>query len=310
MDAYIRGKEKYDPLSELPNNNFSLDSIYRQIQDIYHPTIQDYRFIQNFLWNGERKNLERLRDMEPRMRSLKIIGDTPEEFPQSGSVHVNRNINDRENCILIYATYNLAYQRGLKRLLKLIMESDYKGHVLYRAGGWPDAEGGSLVLSHVPYAFKVSFFKEAERKGFKRVLWLDTSVVPVASLNTIFDMIKEKGYFAMENTRMVGPHMCPEAAVYFGLNLQQTFHIRSCSAGLFGVDFTNPKAHAVLDRWYRAAHDDDAFFSARSDQNALSIILFQSNFDELISMDRLPHTEQEITSDSLFWLDREGVLFP
>ena len=115
-------------------------------------------------------------------------------------------------------------------------------------------EGGApLALSHVPYAFKASFFKEAERLGFKRILWLDTAVVPIAPLSDIFAMIKEKGYFVMGNTHNIGPYMNPQSAAFFGLTLVQTHKIPSCSAGLFGLDLTQKKSKTLLDCWYRAA---------------------------------------------------------
>lgn len=311
MDDYIRKKQAYAPLDELPFSGEEIilpaDSVYNTIKDIYHPTINDYRLVQNFLSNGERKHLERLRDMEARIRDFCLIGKAPQQLPQSSTIPVNCDPDDRENCILLYASFNLGYPKGLRRLIEQIKQSDFKGHVLVQLGGWPNTEDGCLILAHVPYAFKVSFFKEAERRGFKRALWLDTAVVPVASLNDIFGMIQQKGYFAMGNSHMVGPYINSEAPVYFGLTRDQTFRIPSCSAGLFGVDFTNPLGKGLVDRLYKAAFDADSFFSSRSDQNALSIILYQAGIEDLISLDRLPHHPALVREDSLFRLDREFV---
>ncbi len=306
MDRFVRSKEKYAPLSELSFKD-AAGTVYSQIADIYHPTFQDYLLVQDFLSHGDRLNLERLNDMYNGPKNMKIIGKSPDEFPRSGVVHVNSHPEERENCVLIYSTFNRSYPAGLKRLLKLVSESDFKGHVLYRMGGWPNTEGGDLNLAHVPYAFKVSFFREAQRLGYKRVLWLDTSVVPLVSVNEIFSMIEEQGYFVMGNSHTVGPYMNSSAAAFFGFNLQQTFKIPSCSAGLFGVDFTQDTGRRIIDWWYRAAHDKDAFFSARSDQSALSMIFYRLGLSNLISLDRMPHSQGEIKSDSLFWLDREFV---
>ncbi|MGE5196231.1 MAG: hypothetical protein ACM3JI_02750, partial [Anaerolineae bacterium] len=304
MDQFIRKKEKYEPLSKFPSYWLPL---YSQIEDIYHPTLEDYRFIQNFLTYGKRDRLEQLGDMFYRARNVRIVGDKPEQFPQSGSVAVNCDENERENCILLYATFNQNYPNGIRRLLHLLMESDFQGHVLYRLGGWPNVEGGSLVLAHVPYGFKVSFLKEALRLGYKRALWLDVSIIPLVSLNTIFKMIKEKGCFIMGNDRMVGPYMNRQAAAFFGLNLSQTLQVPSCSAGVFGIYFSNPIGKNLLERWHYAACDKDAFFSARSDQSALSLILHQLGIHDFIDLNKMPHSEQEINQDSLFWLDREFI---
>lgn len=303
MDRLIRSKKKYSPLSELSFTN--LDPIYNQVSNIFHPTIQDYQLIQNFLSNGKRQNLERLRDMMNGARQIKIIGKH-DEFPQSGSAFVNCDHNEKENCVILYSSFNRNYPGSLHRLFKYISQSDFKGHVLYRIGGWPNTEGGSLPLAHVPYAFKVSYFKEAQRLGYKRILWLDSAVLPLVSLNDIFEMIKEKGFFLMGCDRMLGPYMNSQAAAFFGFTLEQTFKIPSGSAGLCGVDLENATGRKILDWWYRAAHDPDAFFSARSDQNALSMIFYRLNLsDDIISMDRMPHSTYEIKPDSLFLLDSE-----
>ncbi len=283
--------------------------IYSQIQDIAHPTLCDYKFVQRYLSYGEREHLERLGDMQTAARAIKIIGNQVNEFPVSGSVNVNCDESDRENCIVIYASFNRNYPKGLQRLLEHIIRSDFRGHVLFRIGGWPNEEGGSLVLAHVPYAFKPSFFKEAQKEGFKRVLWLDCSVLPLVSLNAIFAMIAEKGYFVMGNAHKIGPYLNSEAAAYFGFTLAQTYQIPSCSAGLFGLDLTQEKPKLLLDLWYLAAFDKDAFFSPRSDQNALSMLLYQFQFSDLTPMTRMPHAETNdpIQPDSLFYLDRVYV---
>lgn len=292
-DLFLKGKE--------------LPSIYQQIEDIMHPTIHDYRFLQNHLTYGNRPQLERLADMYYRAKMIKLIGSSPQELPKSGQIPINCDPLDRENCLLLYATFNDQYPRGLERLLNLVVKSDFKGHLLYQLGGWPDLEGGSLVLSHVPYAFKAAFFKEAQRLGFKKVLWLDVSVVPLVNLNTIFEKIKKEGYFVMGNSHTLGKFMNPYTAAYFGLTHKQTYQIPSCSSGLFGIDLTKPVGTNLIDLWYKAAFDEDAYFSARSDQTVLSILLYQHHITDFESLEKMPHSFYEIKEDSLFWLDREYV---
>ncbi|MBS0605550.1 MAG: glycosyltransferase family 2 protein [Verrucomicrobia bacterium] len=312
-EAVGENKQKmphYSALNKLPLNfpeETPYGLIYQQIQDICHPTLEDYRLVHNYLFYGIRPNLERISSLYYwGQRTIRIIGDDPGQIPMSGVVHINSSGEEKENCIILYSTYNRNYPRALARLLNCIAQSDFKGDVLYRIGGWPDEAGGSLLLSHVPYAFKPCFFKEARRLGYKRILWLDTAVIPVASLNEIFAMIEDKGYFVMGNAHMVGPFMNPQAAVYFGLTKEDTCKIPSCSSGLFGVDLSHKIGRDLLENWYRAAQDPDAFFTERPDQNALSILLYQSNISDFIDIRRMPHAEinEQIQPDSLFYLDR------
>lgn len=237
--------------SLITNNVFGDDvyapvEVYDHIKDICHPTLDDYWRIQQYLTYGERSIIKRLDDYQPNARNFKLIGTEPDELPQSGMIAVNCSENDRENCLIVYSSFNKNYPRGLKRLVKLVSESDFKGHILYRLGGWPNTEEGSLTLAHVPYAFKVCFFKEAKRLGYKRAFWLDTSIVPIVSLNKIFDMIKEKGYFIMGNSHMIGPYMHPGATDAFGIKHEITYQIPSCSAGITGIDFTNKIGSEII----------------------------------------------------------------
>jgi len=279
---------------------------YDQIEDLNHPTIEEYRLVQDYLSNGNREELNRLGDTAYRMRNFKLIGDVPKEYPQFEIIPVNCTMQERENCILIYSSFNQNFPQAASRLIEQIRASDFRGHILYRLGGWPNVEGGYLNIAHVPYAFKVSFFKEAERLGYKRAFWLDTAALPLVSLNEIFDMIETQGYFVMGNSHMVGPFLNYQAAQAFGITLEEAYRIPSCSAGIFGVDFSKVIGTRIIDKWNEAAHDPNAFFSARSDQNALSIILYQLGATNLIPLSRLPHVEvgDPIMPDSLFLLDR------
>ncbi len=311
LEDPIKGMPKYSPLEKLPSFISKEDTpygmIYRQIEDIFHPTIEDYRLVHNYLFNGNRPNLERVGSLYYwGQRTIRILGDPPDQIPISGVIHVNSNGERKENCVILYSTYNRSYPQGLKRLLNCIDQSDFKGDILFRIGGWPDEAGGSLCLSHVPYAFKPCFFKEAQQLGYKRILWLDTSVIPIASLNEVFAIMEEKGCFVMGNTCMLGPYMNAHAAVYFGLTLEDTYKIPSCSSGLFGVDLSFQIGRTLLENWYRAAQDPDAFFSQRPDQNSLSILLYQANISEFIDIRKMPHAEinEPIKADSLFYLDR------
>jgi hypothetical protein len=295
-------------ISFLYSEKAEIPEIYSLIKDIYHPTLDDYRLIQSYLNSEERVGIDRIADCNyyHLAKNFKIIGEG-REFPDSGIVSVHAHRNAKENCVITYSSFNRNYPKGLRRLIKNIKYSDFRGDILYRIGGWPDTEGGSLVLAHVPYAFKVAFFKEAQRLGYKRALWLDTCIVPLVSLNYIFWQIQKDGYFAVGNYHSVGPFMNKAAAASFGLSLEETFQIPSCSAGIFGVDFTNEKGAKIIDLYYEAAQDKNAYYSARQEQNALSIILFQLDMFNLVSISQIAHKRSEINSNSLFLLDRDFV---
>jgi len=277
----------------------------KELSYLKDPSYKDYLRIQRYLRKGDRPLLKYLNDTEAVAKQLKLVGKSENDMPQFGRICVNSSEADLQNCIILYASYNKNFPAALKRLLDKISGSDFKGHVLYRIGGWPNIEGGDLPLVSVPYAFKVCFFREAARLGYKRVLWLDTSVTPIVSYDQQFSWIKEKGYLAVGNTHNVGPYFNQRAASALGLTLEESYAIPSTSAGILGVDLSSPQGRKVLELWYKAAKSPDAFFSARSDQNALSVILYQLGMTDWINYQtQIAEGEEKIEPRSLYILDR------
>lgn len=254
-------------------------SVYSQIKNLFHPTLEDYRFLQKHLTTDPGGIICPVGDgyVDQNLKSLKILGPVPSQYV-SGTIAVNCDPGDKENCLLVYSTFNKNFAQNVERLVHYVAHSDFKGHIIYRVGGWPNIEGGDLVLAHVPYAFKVCAFREAQRLGYKRAFWLDSPAIPRISLNDVFQQIADIGYYVQGSGYIVGDYMSAQAAAYFNISLAETKDMKSCSAGIFGVDFTNPQTSQIIDILYQAAASGEGYSSPRSDQNALSIILHQLGF--------------------------------
>ena len=284
-------------------------AIYKQIKDIRHPTLQDYHLLQDYLTNRTNEELSSLKDTQEKMHAVKIIGNTPDEIPQSGIIPVNSTMEEKENCVIIYSSFNMHYPDGLRRLVKLVKNSDFKGHIIYHIGGWPDLEEGSLRLAHVPQTWKPCCFKEAQKMGYKRILWLDCSIIPLVSLNTIFKMIEDKGYFTVANYHSVGAYCNEEAAAFFGFTLEETNHLLSCQSCFIGVDLTCENGRQIVDMFYRAAQDKYAFYTPRLDQTVLSLILHKLHLSEFTHITKAIHHISYARPDTLFVIDRPFVQY-
>ena len=181
--------------SFLSTDQFS-DQVYSKIKDLSNPSDGDYQAIEYYLKYGYRPYINRLDKWQYRgkARNLKLSSEYGNAI-QHEIIPVNCDRNNFENCIILYTTFNFNYPEALLKLVEYIKNSDFVGHLIYRIGGWPNLEGGDLTLSHIPYAFKISAFREAYRLGFKRALWLDSPMRPTVSLNSIFEKIANLGIF-------------------------------------------------------------------------------------------------------------------
>lgn len=284
------------------NSDQYASRVYSKIKDITHPTAEEYAYIQHHLLAGYRPLINLLDDWQYKIkaRHFRFLGRNSTEFIECGIIHVNCNEKYKENCVLLYASFNEEYPKGLKNLIEHIKNSDFKGHILYRIGGWPDLEGGSLVFAHIPYAFKICSFKEAERLGYKNVLWLDCSILPLnRGLNHAFDIIKEKGYFTYcTEFNMAG--MCNEqACAAMGVSFDEADQIPGCLSGIIGFNFDNLRARQAVDLWYDITKNkEEAYFSLRPELCVMSIVLY-----------KLGLTENQFCNEKVTW-DKNEIGVP
>lgn len=281
----------------------STEEMLQSLSNRYKPTVNDYKKIQAYLSLGNREELLALQDFAPRMRNFKLF--TKGLRPEHKKVCVNCSSSYQKRCVVLYTSYNGNYPAALKSSVESIQGSDFKGHIIYHIGGWPNCEEGDLDLVCTPYAFKIAALREAKRLGYQNVLWLDASITSLAPLNSLFEKIEQDGYLTVGNTHCVGPYFNKSSAASLSVNYDECFQIPSVSAGILGLNFHNEHANELLTRWYLAAKDPHAFFSARSDQNVLSVLLYQMHMPIQIPYSSVAENTHSINSSSVFLLDRE-----
>lgn len=129
----------------------------------------------------------------------------------------------------------------------------------------------SPTHQQVMYAFKAYALKEAERQGYRQLLWIDAAVWPIRSLDGVFQQITERGYLFIKNGWNTGVWCCDSALEPLGLTRENSFtypHLMSCA---FGLNLDYGPAKEFLDEFYRLAVDGKAFNgNHRNDQHQCS----------------------------------------
>jgi hypothetical protein len=281
------------------------------------PSIWDFYRIQTFLKKGERPELDlleeaivpgaQLYDYKRRTRSTRLVGTFPGQGPKFRIVLLNTTRDDKRCCIITYASYNKGYPRGVLLLKNRLKEIGFKGHFLYRIGGWPDCEGGSLPLVRIPYAFKPCLFQEAKRLGYELVLWLDSSIRPCQSLEEIFTEIKERGYIFYPAGHTLERYCNRQAMQSLGADPNEAAQIKSVAGGLVGFNLSHPMGQHLLDRWTKAAWDGKSFFSPRCDQSALSIIAHLAGCSRFYEPHRIAYFPEQINTETRFFVDWASI---
>ena len=256
--------EEIPPIESLPLSNW------------LNPTDRDYRILENYL---HEKYSERA--LAPRVKksfkNIKFVGNG--SLPKLNVKYLNNDKHNKKNLIIAYGTLVDEYKDMIQELIESICKVGFDGHLMYQIGGWPNTEQGDLFLCDVPYSFKICFFREAQRLGYKNVLWLDTSVIVNKRLEPIFSLIEENGcVYRYSNHPLRIPRVARDNFSPIGKNGEPIKHI---AAGILGFDLHNPKVKLLLDKWYNLAVDyPEVFFSNFPEQLPLSIVIQEMGMDD------------------------------
>ena len=264
---------------------FSMETIYLKISNLLNPSEEDYRILQRYLLEGERPYLDWLNRYiqnpkdgyryDIRVRDFRLVKEEGESIFEK--VYFYTSPHDRDLCIISYASFNGWYPDRIKKLKDSLQKVEFQGHYLYRIGGWPNVEEGSLLLAHVPYAFKLCMFREALSCGYRKILWLDCSFTTLQNLSSLFKMIEDKGYLIVSDPNKFSNYINEKVLTYFNLTFDDSHNVEAVAAGIIGFDFTNENARKIFDTWNTAAWELDGFLSSRPEQNALAAILYKLN---------------------------------
>lgn len=185
-----------------------------------------------------------------------------EASTDSNSAWVNPN-SERvvKRCVVNLSTEK--YWAGQDRLKQSIPNYDI---LTYQT----EAQVGSPLHKDNNYAFKPYTFIKAYELGYRQILWLDASMLPIADLQPIFDIIDKDGYFFQDSGWPNSRWTNEKAKEYFGTDEGQML-----SSGVLGLDLTNPLAYQFFDEWTQAMRDgifNGDWLSHRHDQTAASLI--------------------------------------
>lgn len=151
------------------------------------------------------------------------------------------------------------FVKGQERLRSALPKFAGSCELRFWNGGMPRL---SPPHESIPYAFKAFALRDAMFLGADLLLWCDASILPVRSLEPLWERIERDGYWFSKNgwsnyqwtadsayaELMPGP---------IGRNVNK--QIPHVVATAFGLNVRHPKGKAFLDEYYRLASETRAF---------------------------------------------------
>ena len=266
---FLYGATKYD--------------LEKEVANPFHVSVAEYKKIQNCLALITDEDLPPMKSNRHRLlfNTVRFVGDTPEEIPIFQTIHLNGKPNDRKNCIVLYATYNKPYPENVVKVISALKNIGFDGHLVYRIGGYPNIEGGSLKMVDVPYAFKACALEEAHLLGYQNLLWLDSALTPLKNLKPLFEKIEKEGYFALDaggsiQLEVDHGYVNSQALAAMGVSYEDSALVRHIAGPTFGVNMNSDIGREILRRLYSMAEQrSPIFFCDWADEVVLSAILYQ-----------------------------------
>jgi hypothetical protein len=113
---------------------------------------------------------------------------------------------------------------------------------------------GSPTHEDSPYEFKIHAIEEARRLGYTKILWADSSVIAVRSLETIWNLVEKQGYWISIN----GPNtnyewISDEALKLIDRQRNEMKKVPQVICTAFALNFLNPTAVQFFEEYKRLA---------------------------------------------------------
>ena len=158
---------------------------------------------------------------------------------------VNLAVKGREN-----------YPLGQARLLKALARWDSGSDAMM----WTTYPAGCPTHQHIPYAFKYYCMRKAINRGYDMVFWVDSSVVPLKSLDTLWNIIEDRGLLVFNNPGCMEDQFTSEDCLEtLGCSIEEARKINQICGGVVGYNVRHVPSMRIFGNMERLALDKNAF---------------------------------------------------
>ncbi len=169
-------------------------------------------------------------------------------------VRMGRSAQPSNRCVISLGAGRRGFTESLKRLEESLRRVRFEGDFL----GWNDElPAGSPSQFEAPMAFKTFCFHEAKQRGYEEILWIDSPIVALRSLEPIFKMIRENGYVTFTNNygQSLGQWSSDDVLALHQITRDEAMLIPETPTSVIGFNFRDQRACHFLDRWHEMATD-------------------------------------------------------
>lgn len=176
-----------------------------------------------------------------------------------------------KDCIVSYASYNDPYPTYIKELPALLEKVGFNGMFIYQIGGYPTPNGEEIKYLGIPYAFKIFMMQEACKRGYSKVVWIDSAIIPNRDPKPLFEWLGKNSILISGpklKKNQYAFHVLPIArqAMIDVTNLDVLNGYHYCRAGVFGMNMDSEEGSLFLAKYMELLEKVTPFFTGRPEQ--------------------------------------------
>jgi hypothetical protein len=157
-----------------------------------------------------------------------------------------------KKCVVSFADGAGSYRKKLQRLeqsLKGNFDGDFLGFTDYKQIGSPHH-------SEIPYAFKPYAIQKAIDLGYELVVWMDSPLYCIKSINPVFDYLSENDYILFNNIGFsLGEYSSDKQLQHYGISRQDAWEIPQLMACMLGFNFNKEDVHDIFNDYKSVARE-------------------------------------------------------
>ncbi len=263
-------------LFEIPEEFAEENAYFKRLEENIQKT--NISEIIETLFNEEKKNFglteKDLQEVKTHL-SKRVFRGVNQKFYADNLTKCLIKINKGSSCCVVTTVdgSNLRNPELIQQSIKNLEALGFDGYFYYRIGGFPNPTGKEIRYAALPYSFKVFLMLEAHRLGFSHVLWIDSRLIPIRSIDPIFDVIKRHHAFLIKDKVMIRANFLSQALQKLteltGLDPLTQYRI---TTPIFGLDFSFAPATQVVDSYYQCCESGLPFLSVFPEEHVLSCI--------------------------------------
>ena len=286
-------------------NKIEINPFLIDIPDKEEYSIEDYINIQNQLDNknidtiiesfySHKNNFYKISDFKSRINrgiKQKLLNIDNILLPTKNLYKIGNGGNNR-NCIVCCTPFthlNDNYDsrfNASQNIHKSLKETGFNGHFYLFNGGFPNPTGSEMKYVGVPYCFKIFMMLEAYKKGFDKVIWIDSGCYALNNPEPLFNILYHDD--ALIKTIDSNNN-------YNAMTLESTMHLlnritnselqnaKYIETIVFGLNLDSIKVKCLIKEYYEMVKLGYPFFSIFPEEIVLSSLFNKNKYKNLLT---------------------------